>query len=120
MEGTIAPFASTGWGLAIASWVFGPVWLIGAGLGVSAILRGRPRLGGALLAAAWANPLLAAALWVSVNWLDFGGGPRGSVLAVTVDHMAMWMFAGSVLFIAIGVVFFLVRFLGSLQSGVRA
>lgn len=120
MGQTLPPFASTGWGLAVGSAMLWPVLLLGLALGCLAVVKHRPRLAASLVGAVFACPILAALLWVSVNWLGYGGGEPSGFVAVFVDRAAMVAAVGSMIVIASAGLFFLFRLLTSGRQRVIA
>lgn len=113
MDQALPPFASTGWALAVGSMMLWPVLLLGLGLSWLAVIKHRLRLALSLVVAVFACPLFAALLWVSVNWLGYGGGDASSPLAIVVDRAAIVAFVASVLVIAGSGLFFLFRVFAS-------
>lgn len=120
MGQALPPFASTGWALAVGSMMLWPVLLLGLGLSWLAVTKRRRRLALALVAAVFACPVFAALLWVSINWIGYGGGDRTGFIAIATDRAAMLVALGSLILIVSAGLFFLFRLFASKRERAHA
>jgi hypothetical protein len=113
MDQALPPFASTGWGLAVGSTMAWPVLALGLVLTGLAVVKRRPGLATLLAVSVFSCPVFAGLLWISINWLGYGGGEAEGAVALFVDRAAMVVAAASLVVIIGAGAFFLIRLVAS-------